>query len=93
MQHFLMSCFLPRYLSKHNFLLDCERCDKKRPTATMKTFLALSLKLKEVLKGKGKKKVKGASIAPSSDSTSSPIRRTRREVEENKLREEAWLQK
>ena len=45
---------------------------------------------KKVPAGKGKKKVKETSVIPSRDSTPSLIKRTRREVEENKLREEAW---
>ena len=43
---------------------------------------------KEVLEGKGKKKVKRASTVAFRDSTPSPIRRAKREVEEKKLREE-----
>ena len=46
----------------------------------------------EILERKGKKKVKRAPAALSRDSTPSLISRARREVEENKLREEAWLQ-
>ena len=42
---------------------------------------------------KGKKKVKKAPIEPSRNSTPSPLRRTKKEPVENKLREEAWLQK
>ena len=45
----------------------------------------------EVPKGKGKKKVKEASVAPSRDSTSFPIRKEERATKENKLKEENWL--
>ena len=45
--------------------------------------------LKEVLEGNGKKKVKIALTVPFRESTPSPIKRKRKEAEENKLREEA----
>ena len=45
---------------------------------------------KEFLEGKGKKKVKKAPGTPSRDSTPFPLRRIKREVEENKLREEVY---
>ena len=47
----------------------------------------------EVLDGKGKKKLKKARVEPSRDSTTSLLRSARREAVENKLREEAWLQR
>ena len=47
----------------------------------------------KVPKGKGKKRVKEALGTPSRDSTPFHLRRARREVEENKLKEEAWLQR
>ena len=46
-------------------------------------------KSKEVPKRKRKKKIKRASTTTSRDSTPSPIRRARRNAEENKLRVEA----
>ena len=45
----------------------------------------------DVPKGKGKKKLKKALTVPSRDSTPSLLQRARREIEENKLREEAWF--
>ena len=48
---------------------------------------------KKVPVGKRKKKLKEAPIIPLRDSTLSPIKRSRREAKESKLREEAWLQK
>ena len=47
----------------------------------------------EVPKGKSKKKLKKAPVTPFRNYTPSPLRRARREAEENKLKEEAWLQK
>ena len=44
-------------------------------------------------KCKGKKKLKKDPTKPSRDSTPSPLKRAKKEVAENKLREEAWLQK
>ena len=44
-------------------------------------------------KRKGKRKMKKAYVEPYRDSTPSPLRRVMRETAENKLKEEAWLQK
>ena len=46
---------------------------------------------KEILEGKRKKKVKIIPTTPSRESAPSNLRRARREAEENKLREEAWI--
>ena len=46
---------------------------------------------KDVPEGKGKKKQKEAFVALSRDSTPSPIKRAKREVEEHRLRKETWL--
>ena len=48
---------------------------------------------KKVLEGKAKKKQREAFVAPSQESTPSPLRKARMEAQENRLREEAWLQK
>ena len=46
---------------------------------------------KEVLEGKGKKKVKRALTTTFRDSTPFPLKRARRKQKDNKLREEARL--
>ena len=48
---------------------------------------------KKVLEAKGKKKLREVSIALFEESTPFPLRRARMEAKENKLKEEAWLQK
>ena len=47
----------------------------------------------KVFDGKGKRKLKKAPTEPSKDSSPFPLRQARREVVENKLKEERWLQK
>ena len=45
------------------------------------------------IKRKDKKLMKKATMEPSSESTPSPVRRALLEAGENRLREEAWVQK
>ena len=55
--------FFTKVFIKAQLLLDSERCDKKRPTTTMKTFLALGLKAKDKKKEMESKKKKDDSAA------------------------------